>query len=181
MRAILRHTAIKSDATTLLLIRFDLKAILTASRPSSVTPHVSHFPPPLPPLSQQHRYRVMHFACTDAFERQYDASGRETAIVQSERTKIRTGYLNSSYQASCNPPPAPNCVSPMVLHPRVARLALPLPIRALPTPPPPPPTGQAAAQRPPHRRRGAPPPGAHDLQTAGGPHGSKLCLYRPRG
>jgi len=47
---------------------------------------------------QKHRYRVMHFACTDAFERQYDASGRETAIVQSERTKIRTGYLNSSYQ-----------------------------------------------------------------------------------
>jgi hypothetical protein len=40
----------------------------------------------------------MHFGCTDAFERQYDASGRETAIVQSERTKIRTGYLNSTYQ-----------------------------------------------------------------------------------
>lgn len=40
----------------------------------------------------------MRFGLTDAFERQYDASGKETAVVQTERTKIRTGYLNSSYQ-----------------------------------------------------------------------------------
>eukprot|EP00730_Choanoeca_flexa_P014825 TRINITY_DN6623_c0_g1_i3.p1 TRINITY_DN6623_c0_g1~~TRINITY_DN6623_c0_g1_i3.p1 ORF type:complete len:236 (+),score=47.97 TRINITY_DN6623_c0_g1_i3:113-820(+) len=47
---------------------------------------------------QQTRLLVLQLQFEDAFQRQFNQSGVEVDVVQASSTKVRTGYLNSSYR-----------------------------------------------------------------------------------